>query len=520
MTLTPIFPSTAWDQGQASVVTNLPGYQQRFGVDSGTNATAIRHFVSLVYIGDGVGAALSYFLNDRLGRLWSFRFYTLIYIIGQLISTFSPNLACLYASRIITGLGIGSLSATAPMSIAEIAPAEIRGMLTAWYPTVMGLALLAANFCVYGVSLHVGPGPLQFQIVWFAPCIYMGLLMIASFFVCESPRWLLLKDREDEAINILVRIRGLPASHPRVHRELSDMREDIRQSYELYANSGSKQSDLVNVIKETFTVPGNLRRVQQAMVMYALPQLSGANAVTSYLVPILDIIGASGDDARNIFLSGMYSMAKFFFALLTSLFFIDMLGRRRSLFTGITIQMLTDLYIGIYVQRRQSGVDISPDASRAAISAIYIHALGYAVGKSSPGFPAARKELTCTLTGLFVLPYVFGGELWPNRIRSFGAALSQAWHWLFHYAMTSAAPSLLDSMDNWGAFIFYAGWCAFALVYVYLVVPEIANLTLEEIDDVFRGSWFKAYKRRKPTTHGQAVDGDGAESQRYLNASC
>ena len=185
----------AWDQGQASVVPNLPGFQKHFGISSGTDAQAIRHFASLVYIGNSAGAALSYFLNDRLGRLWSFRFYTLVYIIGQLVATFAPNLAGLYASRIITGLGIGSLSATAPMSIAEIAPAEIRGILTSWYPTVMGLALLSATFCVYGVRLHVPPGTLQFQIVWFSPCVYMALIIAASFLINESSRWLLLKDR-------------------------------------------------------------------------------------------------------------------------------------------------------------------------------------------------------------------------------------------------------------------------------------------------------------------------------------
>lgn len=379
-------------------MTNLPGFQQHFGVESGKDATAIRHFVSLVYIGDGVGAALSYFLNDHLGRLWSFRLYTVVYIVGQLIATFSPNLDCLYASRIVTGLGIGSLSATAPMSIAEIAPGEIRGMLTAWYPAVMGLALLAANFCVFGVNEHVRPSPLQFQIVWFAPCIFMGILIATSFFVCESPRWLLLKDREGEALDVLIRIRGLPASHPRVLQEINDMREDIHQSYELYGSGGSKQSGLISVVKETFTIPENLRRLQQALVLYALPQLSGANAVTSYLIPILDIIGASGDDKRNIFLSGMYSMAKFFFSLLASLLFIDMLGRRRSLFIGITVQMLTDIYIAVYVQRRQSGVDISESGSEAAIAAIYIHAFGYAVGTSLCPTPAEGPRTMNKLT--------------------------------------------------------------------------------------------------------------------------
>ncbi len=110
--------------------------------------------------------------------------------------------------------------------------------------------------------------------------------------------------------------------------------------------------------------------------------------------------------------------------------------------------------------------------------------------------------------GLFVLPYVFGGELWPNRIRSFGSAISQSWHWLFHYAMTSAAPSLLESFDNWGAFVFYAAWCAIALLYVFLFVPEIATLSLEEIDDMFKGSWFKAYRstQRARESHSSEIE--------------
>lgn len=371
----------AWDQGQASVVPNLPGFQKHFGISSGTDAQAIRHFVSLVYLGNSAGAAASYFLNDRLGRLWSFRLYTFVYIIGQLVATFAPNVGGLYASRIITGLGIGSLSATAPMSIAEIAPAEIRGMLTSWYPTLMGLALLAATFCTYGVRLHVADGPMQFQIVWFSPCVFMALIVAVSFFVHESPRWLMLKDRQEEALEALTKFRNLPSDHPRIQQELDDIREDIRKSSDLFAQ-GHNTSNFMAIVKETFTVPENLRRVQQAMVLYAFPQLSGANAITSYLVPILNIIGASGSDARNIFLSGMYAMSKFFFSLITSLLLIDMLGRRKSLFIGIATQMLTDIYIAVYVQRSEAGVDMGLGASSTALAAIYLHAFGYAAGKS------------------------------------------------------------------------------------------------------------------------------------------
>lgn len=111
-----------------------------------------------------------------------------------------------------------------------------------------------------------------------------------------------------------------------------------------------------------------------------------------------------------------------------------------------------------------------------------------------------KINLTDPGAGLLTLPYVFGGELWPNRIRSFGGALSQTFHWIFIYAIKFSIPSLLKNTDNWGAFIFFAAWCFIAIVYVFLVVPETAGLSVEEIEEVFTGPWFNAYKRSKSTT--------------------
>jgi hypothetical protein len=70
-----ILREKAWDQGSSSVVPSLPGFQQHFKINSGTNASEIRNFVSIIYLGYTVGCILSFFINDRVGRLWSFRLY-------------------------------------------------------------------------------------------------------------------------------------------------------------------------------------------------------------------------------------------------------------------------------------------------------------------------------------------------------------------------------------------------------------------------------------------------------------
>lgn len=280
----------------------------------------------------------------------------LMWIVGQLIATFSlGHVSTLYAARIVSGLGIGALTVLGPMAIVEVAPTEIRGLLAVWFSVAMLLGLTASVFCVYGVYLHVAAASrLQYQIVFFAPAVVAALFIALSFLptiMYESPRWLFLAHKEDKAVEAIVALRGLPAENPRVSSEIADIRAQISKEHEAFGPSPG----FGTLVKDAFLVPANLRRVQQALICYALAQLSGANSVTSYLTTILSLLGLGGGTERQLFLSGMYSMAKFFYTLIASFFFIDALGRRRSLFTGITVQMLSDLYLGIV------GLDIPVD---------------------------------------------------------------------------------------------------------------------------------------------------------------
>lgn len=291
------------------------------------------------------------------------------------MAIFSPNLKVLYAARVVQGLGLGPLTVTCPMSIVEIAPAEIRGLLTAWFTLLMGIGLFAAVFCTLGVYLHVPVGNLQFQIVWLTPMILMGLCMAATFFIQESPRWLFMVQRREEAITTLVKIRGLSIDNERVQHEICDIEDDINRTAEAVGNSS-----FLTIAKETFTIPSNIRRVQQSLICYALAQLSGANLITSYFVPILAIVGVKGDTSHSMFLSGMYGVSKFIFILIATFLFIDILGRRKSLFIGAGLQMVTHIYLAVYVRSTQQGA-VSEAASNAAIAALFVHAFGYGVGK-------------------------------------------------------------------------------------------------------------------------------------------
>ncbi|KAF9733451.1 MFS quinate transporter [Paraphaeosphaeria minitans] len=372
-----------WDQGSSSIVPSLPGFQRDFGITSGANPSQISNFISFLYLIAGVGAGLSFFINDRIRR-------------------------------------IGPFTVTGPVSIVEIAPYEIRGLLATWFSVVMLLSLTVSCFVVYASFLHIAIGRLQYQVVWFVPCIVIAIIIGLSFFAMSvSPRWLMLAGREEEAVETLVALRGLPAAYLRIIQS-----EHVK--YRDAAGDGIK-----TVLPEIFLVPANLRRVQQAYLSYSLAQLSG--------------VGRSTD--RSMFLTGMYSMSKFY-TLIASFIFIDALGRRKSLFVGISVQMISDIYIGVFLKYKQAG-SVAPGSSEGAIAAIYIHGFGYAVFSSSHR-------------------YVFGAELSPNNITSFGSALTQTFHWLFYPGVNKGTPSTKGDLMPVGVYVPDAG--------KELGVPVVTNM--------------------------------------------
>lgn len=89
--------------------------------------------------------------------------------------------------------------------------------------------------------------------------------------------------------------------------------------------------------------------------------------------------------------------------------------------------------------------------------------------------------------------------------------MGATFHWLFIYAFQFGLPSLLAKTDNWGAFLFFAGWCLMALLYVFLMVPEVAGLSVEQIDSIFEGHWFNARQRVKQVQTLDAI-GDAEDA--------
>lgn len=182
---------------------------------------------------------------------------------------------------------------------------------------------------------------LQYQTPWFAQTSPISIVL--SFFVVELRRWLLTNEEYDKSLTILAKLCGLPADAEFVDTEFRSMASQFENRGAGLGNNHSKQ-----IIRDTFMVKSDLRRVQLTIIVYILAQMSGANAITNYLPTIFGLIGVTDSDVK-VYSTGLYTVAKLFCCAAASLFLIDLVRRRKSLMIGISVQIMSHSYLAGYL---------------------------------------------------------------------------------------------------------------------------------------------------------------------------
>ncbi|OOO08332.1 General substrate transporter [Aspergillus oryzae] len=442
--------SKGFDEGNIASIVTQAHFKARFGLDTQSEdeyANTKGWLVSIATAGAVFGCLGCSPINDRFGRRWTLRIATVIYIAGVLGQGLcGGNLSGLYASRFIAGLGIGPLSIVPPVYITEYPGVDEQWML----PTLL-------------------------QIV---PAVVWGF---GTFLCSESPRWLLYKGHREEAAATMSKLRHLPRDHSVVLSELAGMDAQILHETEAVSNA-----TVWDLLKETFVPVENRRRFFLIFMATLFSQWSGANAITQYSPAIFGYLGISGDEAKFL-ATGIYGVVKFVSTVCFALFIVDFIGRRRSLMTGISLQLITLIFVGAYLgvtsHLSADEIEATPSASRAstaAIVAIFLHAVAWSIG-------------------WFSIPYLVGSEIFPIRIRSLNMSISMAFHWAFYFGCSRAMPSLLAATHKWGAFVFFSCICLISLVYVFYAMPDTTGRSLEELDSLFQRPWYTVYQVAYPS---------------------
>ena len=195
---------------------------------------------------------------------------------------------------------------------------------------------------------------------------------------------------------------------------------------------------------------------------------------TNYVFQYAGIVG----DSMSLISSGAYGIVKLVFTLAFTWGLIDIFGRRRCTLTGLALQLAAHIYMAIYMGL-QPGSSHNKSASDAAIASVFVYAVGWSVG-------------LCTV------PYLYGTEIFPTRIRSISYAVSMGLHWFFQFAVVRVTPNMFVSLKVWGAYLFWAIICALGLIILGVWMPETKGVPIERMDELFVGPWYlrwRAYSR-------------------------
>ena len=359
----------------------------------------------------------AFLICDRIGRIWATRVLATIWALGIaifMISGVYGKLGGIYAGRFIGGLGVGMTPVVGPIYLAEIAPAAIRGLCTCFFTGAVYIGIVLAYFANYGASLHISDSSHN---QWLVPTslhiMFAGIAFILTFFQFESPRYLMKQGKVEQATMVLAKIRKQDPSSEYIVHHINEIQ--VALDAELEATQGVGWTGKV---KEMFLNKSNLYRLYLASMVQFLSQWSGAGSITLYAPDLFALIGISGS-SEGLLVTAIFGIVKLIAAITCALFLVDVIGRKRALLTGITLQTLSMIYVaGFLTAVPELGVVddfVLPAhqkaASRGAIAMIYVSGFGWALGWNS-------------------MQYLLTAELFPLRIR----ALATSWSMTLHFA--------------------------------------------------------------------------------------
>lgn len=282
-----------------------------------------------IILGSIFGNFIAGYLGDLLGRKRALVITGVLFAAAALGTAFAHHIAVFIAAKIIAGIGVGIAILIAPVYIAEIAPAAQRGKLVSINQLNIVLGIFAAYFSNYFILQWIQNPELNWRwmlgIGFFPAAIYLLLLVL----IPESPRWLMVRGREQEALSVLARLRGAEQAAIEV--------ASIAQSLQQDGNQQVSKKSLGAELAQLFSKP--MRRILLiALALAAFQQLSGINSVLYYAPMVFETSGVGRDSA---FLQTIILGAVFVITTLIAMVLIDKLGRKLLLIIGTAIMALS-----------------------------------------------------------------------------------------------------------------------------------------------------------------------------------
>ncbi|BEI86383.1 hypothetical protein CcaverHIS002_0606700 [Cutaneotrichosporon cavernicola] len=454
-----------YDAGLGAGVLALPTFQNEFGLADANGKpvpnleTLQGNIVSILQGGAFFGALFGAPVEDRLGRKKALMIGSVIFMIGGIIQTAAfSSLDQVYVGRFVAGFGVGAMSTVCPTYASEIAPKEIRGRITGLFQIVVVIGVAFSFWINYGVSfMDASAGAMQWRIPIGFQIVPVGIMMLLLPFLRESPRWLAIKHRDEEALTSLAWIRKASEDDPAVRLEMAEITASIKESEA--ATSGASW-------REVFR-KGNRFRFLIAFVMFTLQQWSGQNSISYYAPIIFKSIGLRGPHT-GLLASGIYGLVKIAATSIFIFFGVERFGRKKPLLVGIFMMSGFLWIIGAIFNTNEPDPNAtSPSQASIAMAAmIYLYVIPY-----------------CFSVG--PLPWVICSEIFNNRTRHYGLMITAMSQWLWNFAVSMATPHMVKKLPHGGIFFFFAAINIISFLLALFFLPETKGVSLEAMDIIF-----------------------------------
>jgi MFS transporter, SP family, galactose:H+ symporter len=424
---------------QGFIANSLETIQQhyQFGVKGGESFSAI------LATGGIVGALLSGIFARFLGRKRSLLLAGFIFTSASALSAILPPLPVLSACRFALGFGVGVASFVVPLYLAETAPASIRGSMGTLFQLMITIGIFLISLTnVFIARTFVNPAtslPLMFLTI----TVFAALMFFGGFMLPESPRWLMLKGRRDEAVTVLQRTLN-------TQQEVDVEIEEIEQ-----ALHGPQGAGLGIVLRGYF-----FKVLVVGVLLQVFQQLVGINMMIYYSPTIFGYAGMKG-----LFAAMTVPTVNMLFTF-PAIHLVEKWGRKKLLYIGAVTMFITMIAAGIAFRTIGSVSDpsmISGAPKAVLLVSVILYIFGFAVSWGPVVW------LVCS-------------EIFPLEGREVGMTITTMVNWTFAGLVMANALSFMQAHGNSSIFYVFAGFCLLSIFFVAMFVPETKGITLEEME--------------------------------------
>jgi SP family sugar:H+ symporter-like MFS transporter len=428
------------------------GLEAAFGLSSlGTGLT-----VGAILIGSSVGAFMAGRLADNLGRRNVMMIAAVLFVVSALGAGASTSATMFVLARILGGLGIGAASVLAPVYISEVVPANVRGRLSSVQQIMIITGLTGAFVANYYLAKVAGSSTSPFWLgypawrwMFWMQVIPATVYFLTLILIPESPRYLMLKNRDEEAHTVLSRLFGTAEAS----RKVAEIRASLSSDHHR-----PRLSDLID------KASGKVRPIVWTGIGLAVfQQLVGINIVFYYGSVLWQSVGFSENDALLInILSGALSI----FACLGTVLLVDKIGRKPLLLIGSVGMTVTLAVVAVCFSTGLIENGSLHLSDRNGLIAL-IAANAYVVFFNLSWGPIMGVML---------------GEMFPTQIRGSGLAVAGFAQWIANFAISVSFPTMALSLGLSVTYGFYAVSALVSFFFVRAMVSETRGRELEAME--------------------------------------